>query len=404
MGNTQKNSAKNSKSSTNLVKIIDSKNPFKKTMFDFKKFSWRIFRANTETKNEKEETSDHDEYLKKRNNQNNNFIKIRKKEIIVNANETNSKLGGDNINPSSGDDKIKNENVDYNHENINEENEEEENDEESEIDEIDITNNIKKVFIYSKRIKYIKTNNTDEPKSAISTFDYELNFFRDGDALRGSYMSKLIQTNIWNPDMKPQQHNSLIIFDWDDTLLPTSYLVSDCSLQGDIELSRPEMEKMKQIEQNVGSILKESIEKGKAYIITNAGINWVKYTAKRFYRNIINLLNRIEIISARSEYEKLFPDNTRQWKIQAFLDIVKDVDIKKVTNIICIGDSLLEIEAGRILASKFNKAFIKTIKFRDTPKLDELLKQLKLVSQKFGSIYSSIKNLTIRIEKKKNEI
>ena len=52
MGNTQKNSAKNSKSSTNLVKIIDSKNPFKKTMFDFKKFSWRIFRANTETKNE----------------------------------------------------------------------------------------------------------------------------------------------------------------------------------------------------------------------------------------------------------------------------------------------------------------------------------------------------------------
>ena len=78
--------------------------------------------------------------------------------------------------------------------------------------------------------------------------------------------------------------------------------------------------------------------------------------------------------------------------------------IKKVTNIICIGDSLLEIEAGRILASKFNKAFIKTIKFRETPKLDELLKQLKLVSQKFGSIYSSIKNLTIRIEKKKNEI
>ena len=88
MGNTQKNSAKNSKSSTNLVKIIDSKNPFKKTMFDFKKFSWRIFIANTETKNEKEETSDHDEYLKKRNNQNNNFIKIRKKELIVNANVT----------------------------------------------------------------------------------------------------------------------------------------------------------------------------------------------------------------------------------------------------------------------------------------------------------------------------
>ena len=55
------------------------------------------------------------------------------------------------------------------------------------------------------------------------------------------------------------------------------------------------------------------------------------------------------------------------------------------------------------MASKFSEAFIKTIKFRDAPKLDELLKQLKLVSQQFGSIYSSIKNLTIRIERKKKE-
>ena len=76
---------------------------------------------------------------------------------------------------------------------------------------------------------------------------------------------------------------------------------------------------------------------------------------------------------------------------------------KLVTNIICIGDSLFEIEAGRILASNFKEAFIKTIKFREAPKLDELLKQLKLVAQQFGSIYSSIKNLTIRIERKKKE-
>ena len=39
-------------------------------MFDFKKFSSRILRANTETKKEKEETSNYDEYLKKMNNQN----------------------------------------------------------------------------------------------------------------------------------------------------------------------------------------------------------------------------------------------------------------------------------------------------------------------------------------------
>ena len=75
--------------------------------------------------------------------------------------------------------------------------------------------------------------------------------------------------------------------------------------------------------------------------------------------------------------------------------------MKLVTNIICIGDSLFEMEAGRILASRFIEAFVKTIKFREAPKLDELIKQLKLVCLQFSSIYSSIKNLTIRAEKKR---
>ena len=77
------------------------------------------------------------------------------------------------------------------------------------------------------------------------------------------------------------------------------------------------------------------------------------------------------------------------------------MDVKLVTNIICLGDSLFEMEAGRILASKFKEAFIKTIKFKEAPKLDELIKQLKLVCHQFISVYSSIKNLTIRVEKKK---
>ena len=81
-------------------------------------------------------------------------------------------------------------------------------------------------------------------------------------------------------------------------------------------------------------------------------------------------------------------------------DLTRDEEII-VTNIICLGDSLFEMEAGRILASRFTEAFIKTIKFRETPKLDELIKQLKLVCKQFNSIYSSIKNLTIRVERKK---
>ena len=301
-----------------------------------------------------------------------------------------------------------------------------------------ITNNIKKVFVDSKlninnnnnninnireqspnsSLSDMKTDDTTEDEEnnnninnnnrmertpSISTFDYELNIFRDAGAVRESYISKLISMNVWNPSIKPKNHNSLIIFDWDDTLLPTSFLTPNDVFSENIQLSPTDSEKMKEIEKNVYKILKESIEKGNVYIITNAGINWVQFSANIFYPSISELLKKIKIISARVQYEKSFPGNLRQWKIQAFLNLLNEVDEKLVTNIICVGDSLFEMEAGRILASKFKEAFIKTIKFREAPKLDELLKQLKLITQQFGTIYSTIKNLTIRIEKKKRE-
>ena len=170
-----------------------------------------------------------------------------------------------------------------------------------------------------------------------------------------------------------------------------------------MKIPKIEVEKLLKLEQAVLKLLTEAVEKGNVYIITNAGDGWVEYSAKRFYPSIMPILEKIQIISARGQYEKIFPGNSRQWKIEAFLNLQKSLNITLVTNIICIGDSLFEMEAGRILASRFTEAFIKTIKFREAPKLDELLKQLKLVCVQFGSIYSSIKNLTIRVERKKKE-
>ena len=76
-------------------------------------------------------------------------------------------------------------------------------------------------------------------------------------------------------------------------------------------------------------------------------------------------------------------------------------NLKLVSNIICFGDSLLEMQAGKILGSKFSEAFVKTIKFKETPKMEELLKQLSVVNQQFNYIYSSVKNMTIKIERKR---
>ena len=259
-------------------------------------------------------------------------------------------------------------------------------------------------IIFNSRGK--NTNEDDDIQSCYSqtiNSDYELNYYKNPDNIRNAYFSQLIMKRIWEPTQKPKTHNSLIIFDWDDTLLPTSFLAPGGIYNENLKLSEKEMAKIKKLEEYVLKLLKLAISKGDVFIITNAGVGWVEFSAEKFYPSICEILKKIEIISARSEYEEKFPRDSRRWKIQTFLNLQKKLNIKLVTNIVCLGDSLFEMEAGRILASKFKQAFIKTIKFREKPKPEELLKQLSLVIHKFNAIYSSVKNLTVRVEKKKTK-
>ena len=383
MGNVQKNLNKNPNISTNLIKSKNEEGRGKRKTMNPKQFFSQIFKINKKSLREQDREKSYQIPNDCDDSQN---FKDKPNDINIQSNSFET-------NPNSLNKFPEEENEDFS-ENSSEEIEEKNN--EFGIDKFYLTKSIKKVFVETKRCNDIKNRD-----NSIPTFDYELNFYHGEETLRGSYISKLISTKIWNPQLKNTEHNSVIIFDWDDTLLPTSFLVSDGPFQEEIELSRKEKEKMKQIEKKVGSILEKSIEKGNTYIITNSGVSWIEYTINKFYSNIINIFQKIKIISARKEYEYTFPGNARQWKIEAFLNILRDVDDNKLTNIVCMGDSIFEIEAGRILASKFARAFIKTVKFKESPKIDELLEQLKLVYDKFGYIYSSIKNLNIRLEKKK---
>ena len=280
----------------------------------------------------------------------------------------------------------------------------------------DINYDIKKIFyerinnnqnkeLSFDNLSHLTNNSTNDSFISYSTNsneDYELNFYRNGEEIRSSYLTKLICKKIWTPSSKCKTHNSITIFDWDDTLLCTSYLSKNGLYDDNIQLSLKDKTKIEKLESSVYKLLSIALEKGDVFIITNANLGWVEYSAQKYYPSILNLLNNIKIISAREEYEYYFPDCPRMWKIQSFLNMQRMLNLNLVTNIICLGDSFIEIEAGKILASKFNQTYIKTVKFREFPKPDELNKQLNLVLNQFNFIYKSIKNLTIRVEKKTN--
>jgi hypothetical protein len=219
--------------------------------------------------------------------------------------------------------------------------------------------------------------------------------------IRKTYFIKLtINNHLPTNKIEPIEKNNFFIFDWDDTFLCTSHLTSRAVFKLDQTLADKEIKIFKELEDMILKILNFAISRGHTYIITNAVKGWVEYSATRFYPRIAKLLSKLCVISARGEFEGLYPNENKAWKTHTFLNLSKVFNVKALTNIICVGDSKIEIDSSQILCSKFPNSFLKSIKFRENPKPEELLKELKLVSDQFETIYSAVKCLTINVEKK----
>ena len=235
--------------------------------------------------------------------------------------------------------------------------------------------------------------------------NFFLNFRKIKEKTRGSYFNKLINKGLLNlsNEEKRFKFNNIFIFDWDDTLLCTTVLSPSGYFDDNMIVLPSKMEKIKKLEILVKQLLTKTTDKGDTYIITNSEPGWVEYSCKRFFPDTFDLLKKIKIISARELYEKKFPKDFKTWKAKAFKDIIKNYELNLPTNILCMGDSSCELEAAHSLSEEFPNGYIKAIKFREYPKIDELICQLNLVLDKFNYIYSACKNWTITVDKKKKK-
>ena len=227
---------------------------------------------------------------------------------------------------------------------------------------------------------------------------------QDKNNFRLNYYWKLISKGSWNPKRQKPKNNSLIIFDWDDTLLCTTF-ISNNNYDFDSILKNPNYhDLLYKLEDKVFEILSLAIQKGETYIITNAEKSWVEYTSQIFFPSILNILNHIKIISAREENQINFPNEKRMWKINSFNHAFKKYDYESIINIISIGDSFFEVVASKLLNTHFYNSFIKTVQFMHTNKIEELISQLELVINKFDFIVNSPKNYTINVNKNNNNL
>ena len=225
------------------------------------------------------------------------------------------------------------------------------------------------------------------------------------DTIRNQYYERLCINNYF---VKTDQSfcQNIIIFDWDDTIMCTTYISPSGEIDEQLykEFQEKSKEPVFEILQNlIIDILNMSVERGHTYIVTNAASGWVEFSASIFFPKIIDILDKVIIISARSWFDKEFPSNSKMWKKSCFEEISKIYDPSKLTNLITIGDSLIEMEASYTFSKRFTKCYKKTIKLKNSPTPSLIVKQLNLIINDFPSIFQKNSNIIISIKKEEKK-
>jgi len=176
----------------------------------------------------------------------------------------------------------------------------------------------------------------------------------------------------------------LFLFDWDDTLLASSFLRGKgYRLDADFERT-PEIEEgLRELEQSIFDVLNMAMQLGAVVVVTNAESGWVQLSAQKFVPAVCTLLSKLKIISARSTYEGAHPENPLKWKFCAFQEHVQaafGAESKQVKHVVSFGDSNVEREAVRAVTRTVHNCRTKSVKFAESPSLRELVRELQLVT------------------------
>ncbi|CAB1109861.1 unnamed protein product [Ectocarpus sp. CCAP 1310/34] len=196
----------------------------------------------------------------------------------------------------------------------------------------------------------------------------------------------------------------LIVFDWDDTMLTSSWIqVNDLLQAGSYdELPLEVRRDLAQLERSVAKCFKNARRLGTVIIITNAESGWVELSAARFFVNVLPLLEGVPVISARSLFESQFPGSPLCWKSAAFAYMMHDHFLERPQwmqkKVVSIGDSNEEKVAMRIASGQHGTMEAKSVKFITGPDPEALACQLDFVTKHLASVLSSNSDVDIVLD------
>jgi len=183
-----------------------------------------------------------------------------------------------------------------------------------------------------------------------------------------------------------KHNNVLMIFDWDDTLFPTYWIINSGIKLSIMNDANKILVYLHELDMNMSKLLGDAIMLGKVIIITNANIDWISLSKKYLPKTGYIIDNYIQVISARDIYHHAY--NINEWKKNVFKNnIIKLVDW--ADQIISFGDANYELEALISLHGKIpRRKYLKNIKLSQTPSFEILTDQLNVVDNSLEDIIS----------------
>mmetsp|Transcript_13136 Transcript_13136/g.29891 ORF Transcript_13136/g.29891 Transcript_13136/m.29891 type:complete len:446 (+) Transcript_13136:70-1407(+) len=179
-----------------------------------------------------------------------------------------------------------------------------------------------------------------------------------------------------------RQEDTVIIFDWDDTLLCSSAI--NCGTVPDTA----------ELEAMVKKVLDTAMALGSTLIVTNAHELWVRESSKQYLPGLESTLERMKVISARERHEAHWPGDVIAWKREAFTEVIRSRTAKNL-NLVVIGDSLAEICAAAEAVSAFSgQPLVKTVKFMEAPSVHDLHQQLNCILGELSALVRDTKSFS----------
>lgn len=195
-------------------------------------------------------------------------------------------------------------------------------------------------------------------------------------------------------DGRVGKEKTMIVFDWDDTLMASTF-ICDAASNGCQQLSDDIEFIFKSIEIMILRLFSVAHQLGHLVIVTNAESGWVQYSAKKYLPGIVPVLSSIPVISARFMFSQQYPGQPSMWKLCAFSFLLEQYP--NVMNFISIGDSDAEREAtynSKLLLSS-SQGMKKSIKLSSQPSPYQLLYQIQTLLYSFSDLILHPGNLDL---------